>query len=70
MQFSGDSVVTGHGLIHGRQAYVFSQDFTVFGGSLSSAHAQKICKVSVNFFTRNCKVNKILVELSNSRCYF
>lgn len=46
-QFPGDSVVTGHGLIHGRQAYVFSQDFTVFGGSLSSAHAQKVCKVCV-----------------------
>ncbi|XP_076805550.1 propionyl-CoA carboxylase beta chain, mitochondrial-like [Clavelina lepadiformis] len=44
-KFPGDSVVTGHGLIHGRQAYVFSQDFTVFGGSLSSAHAQKICKI-------------------------
>ncbi|XP_026691031.2 propionyl-CoA carboxylase beta chain, mitochondrial [Ciona intestinalis] len=44
-KFAGDSVVTGHGLINGRQAYVFSQDFTVFGGSLSSAHAQKICKI-------------------------
>lgn len=44
-KFPGDSVVTGHGLIHGRQAYIFSQDFSVFGGSLSSAHAQKICKV-------------------------
>ncbi|XP_039250084.1 propionyl-CoA carboxylase beta chain, mitochondrial-like [Styela clava] len=44
-KFPGDSVVTGHGLIHGRQAFVFSQDFTVFGGSLSSAHAQKICKI-------------------------
>ena len=44
-QYSGDSVVTGHGLIHGRRAFVFSQDFTVFGGSLSSAHANKICKV-------------------------
>merc|ERR1739838_247133 len=43
--FPGDSVVTGHGLINGRPAFVFSQDFTVFGGSLSSAHAQKICKV-------------------------
>jgi len=44
-KFSGDSVVTGHGLINGRPAFVFSQDFTVFGGSLSSAHAQKICKI-------------------------
>ena len=41
----GDSVVTGHGLINGRRTYVFSQDFTVFGGSLSTAHAKKICKV-------------------------
>lgn len=46
IQFSGDSVVTGHGFIHGRLVYVFSQDFTVFGGSLSSIHAKKICKVS------------------------
>lgn len=44
-KFSGDSVVTGHGMINGRPAFVFSQDFTVFGGSLSSAHAQKICKI-------------------------
>lgn len=44
-KFPGDSVVTGHGYIHGRPAYIFSQDFTVFGGSLSSAHAQKICKI-------------------------
>lgn len=41
----GDSVVTGHGLVNGRQTFVFSQDFTVFGGSLSLAHAEKICKV-------------------------
>ncbi|CAM9331978.1 unnamed protein product, partial [Ectocarpus fasciculatus] len=41
----GDGVVTGHGLIQGRQAFLFSQDFTVFGGSLSETHAQKICKV-------------------------
>lgn len=40
-----DGVVTGHGLINGRRVYVFSQDFTVFGGSLSEAHAAKICKV-------------------------
>ncbi|CAN7942994.1 unnamed protein product, partial [Ixodes pacificus] len=44
-KFSGDSVVTGHGEIHGRRVFVFSQDFTVFGGSLSSVHAKKICKV-------------------------
>ena len=43
--YNGDGVVTGHGLIHGRKVFVFSQDFTVFGGSLSETHAQKICKV-------------------------
>ena len=41
----GDGVVTGHGLIDGRPVYVYSQDFTVFGGSLSETHAEKICKV-------------------------
>jgi propionyl-CoA carboxylase beta chain len=41
----GDGVVTGYGRIDGRLVYVFSQDFTVFGGSLSEAHAEKICKV-------------------------
>ncbi len=40
-----DGVVTGHGTINGRLVFVFSQDFTVFGGSLSEAHAEKICKV-------------------------
>uniref|UniRef100_A0A8C5FTI9 Propionyl-CoA carboxylase beta chain, mitochondrial n=1 Tax=Gadus morhua TaxID=8049 RepID=A0A8C5FTI9_GADMO len=46
-KFPGDSVVTGQGRINGRLVYVFSQDFTVFGGSLSGAHAQKICKRNV-----------------------
>ncbi|HIQ04755.1 MAG TPA: methylmalonyl-CoA carboxyltransferase, partial [Anaerolineae bacterium] len=41
----GDGVVTGYGTIDGRLVYVYSQDFTVFGGSLSEAHAEKICKV-------------------------
>jgi propionyl-CoA carboxylase beta chain len=41
----GDGVVTGYGAIDGRLVFVFSQDFTVFGGSLSEAHAEKICKV-------------------------
>jgi propionyl-CoA carboxylase beta chain len=41
----GDGVVTGYGTIHGRLVYVFSQDFTVFGGSLSEAHAEKIVKL-------------------------
>jgi propionyl-CoA carboxylase beta subunit len=44
-KFLGDGVVTGYGQIEGRLVYVFSQDFTVFGGSLSEAHAEKICKV-------------------------
>jgi acetyl-CoA carboxylase carboxyltransferase component len=44
-RFPGDSVVTGWGTIDGRLVYVYSQDFTVFGGSLSEVHAQKICKV-------------------------
>ncbi len=43
--FAGDGVVTGWGTINGRQVYVFSQDFTVLGGSLSETHAQKICKI-------------------------
>src|SRR6476646_5499367 len=43
--YPGDGVVTGHGRIEGRLVYVFSQDFTVFGGSLSEAHAEKICKI-------------------------
>jgi propionyl-CoA carboxylase beta chain len=43
--FLGDGVVTGHGAIDGRPVFVFSQDFTVFGGSLSEAYAEKICKV-------------------------
>lgn len=41
----GDSVVTGWGTINGRLVYVFSQDFTVFGGSLSQVHAEKVCKI-------------------------
>src|SRR5512145_82181 len=41
----GDGVVTGYGTINGRLVFVFSQDFTVFGGSLSAAHAEKICKI-------------------------
>ena len=41
----GDGVVTGHGTINGRTVYIFAQDFTVFGGALGEAHAQKICKV-------------------------
>lgn len=44
-QIPGDGVVTGWGTIEGRPTYVFSQDFTVFGGSLSETHAEKICKI-------------------------
>lgn len=44
-KYYGDGVVTGYGTIHGRLVYVFSQDFTVFGGSLSETHAEKICKI-------------------------
>jgi propionyl-CoA carboxylase beta chain len=44
-QYPGDGVVTGYGTIGGRPVYVFSQDFTVFGGSLSETHAEKICRI-------------------------
>jgi propionyl-CoA carboxylase beta chain len=44
-RFLGDGVITGYGTIHGRLVYVFSQDFTVYGGSLSEAFAEKICKI-------------------------
>lgn len=43
--YLGDGVVTGYGTVNGRLTYVFSQDFTVFGGSLSETHAEKICKI-------------------------
>ncbi|MDT8415156.1 MAG: acyl-CoA carboxylase subunit beta [Flavobacteriaceae bacterium] len=43
--YFGDGVVTGYGTIHGRLVYVYAQDFTVFGGSLSETHAEKICKI-------------------------
>ncbi len=43
--YPGDGVITGHGAIDGREVFVFSQDFSVIGGSLGEAHAQKICKV-------------------------
>lgn len=43
--YYGDGVVTGHGMVNGRLVYVFAQDFTVFGGSLSETHAEKICKI-------------------------
>jgi len=43
--YLGDGVVTGYGTVHGRLVYVYSQDFTVFGGSLSETHAEKICRI-------------------------
>lgn len=43
--YPGDGVITGYGTVHGRLVFVFSQDFTVFGGSLSETHAEKICKI-------------------------
>lgn len=44
-KFYGDGVITGYGTVEGRLVYVFAQDFTVFGGSLSETHAEKICKI-------------------------
>ena len=44
-KYLGDGVITGYGTVNGRLTYVFSQDFTVFGGSLSETHAEKICKL-------------------------
>lgn len=55
LQYPGDSVVTGQGYINGRLTYIFSQDFTVFGGSLSSVHARKVCKVKLK--SKNVKNN-------------
>ncbi len=45
VKFPGDGVVTGHGLVDGREVFIFAQDFTVLGGSLSETHAEKICKI-------------------------
>ncbi|MBI3746972.1 MAG: acyl-CoA carboxylase subunit beta [Chloroflexi bacterium] len=61
-RFLGDGVVTGHGTIDGRLVFVFSQDFTVFGGSLSEAYAEKICKV----MDLAMKVGAPLVGLNDS----
>lgn len=54
--YPGDGVVTGYGTIAGRQVYVFAQDFTVFGGSLSETHAEKICKVMDLAMQNGCPV--------------
>ncbi|MEX1140318.1 MAG: acyl-CoA carboxylase subunit beta [Bacteroidota bacterium] len=58
----GDGVITGHGTIHGRPVVVFSQDFTVFGGSLSEAHAEKICRV----MDRAMKMGVPIIGLNDS----
>ena len=60
--YPGDGVITGHGLIDGRRVFVFAQDFTVFGGSLSETHAEKICKV----MDLAMKVGAPLVGLNDS----
>jgi propionyl-CoA carboxylase beta chain len=58
----GDGVVTGHGTVNGRLVFVFSQDFTVFGGSLSDSHAEKICKI----MDRAMKVGAPVIGLNDS----
>src|SRR5947209_10591087 len=63
-RYLGDGVVTGHGRIEGRLVYVFSQDFTVFGGSLSETHAEKICKV-MDLALRN---GAPIIGLNDSGC--
>ena len=52
----GDGVVTGYGTVEGRQVFVFAQDFTVFGGSLSGSYAEKICKVMDLAVSTGCPV--------------
>ncbi len=59
---NGDGVVTGYGTIDGRLVYVFAQDFTVFGGSLSETHAEKICKI----MDMAMKVGAPLIGLNDS----
>ena len=61
-RFLGDGVVTGHGTVDGRTVYVFSQDFTVFGGSLSGAYAEKICRL----MDQAMKVGAPIVGLNDS----
>jgi len=61
-QYLGDGVVTGHGTIDGRVVYVFSQDFTIFGGSLSETFAAKICKV----MDQAMKVGAPLIGINDS----
>lgn len=61
-QIPGDGVVTGYGTVNGRLVFIFSQDFTVFGGSLSEAHAEKICKI----MDQAMKVGAPVVGLNDS----
>jgi len=61
-KFLGDGVITGAGTINGRQVFIFSQDFTVFGGSLSEAHAEKICKI----YDMALKVGSPIIGLNDS----
>lgn len=61
-RYLGDGVVTGHGTIDGRIVYVYAQDFTVFGGSLSETHAQKICKI----MDQAMKVGAPLIGINDS----
>ena len=58
----GDGVVSGYGEINGRLVFIYSQDFTVFGGSLSEAHAEKICKV----MDQAMKVGAPIIGISDS----
>lgn len=60
--YFGDGVITGYGTIYGRLVYVFAQDFTVFGGSLSETHAEKICKV----MDQALKVGAPIIGLNDS----
>src|SRR6056297_1465320 len=60
--FLSDGVVTGHGTLDGRVVYVYSQDFTVLGGSLSETHAQKICKI----MDQAMKVGAPVIGISDS----
>src|SRR5207244_11923278 len=55
----GDAVVTGYGTIFGRKIFVFSQDFTVFGGSLSEVFAEKICKIMAMAAKYGCTVDRV-----------
>ena len=59
-RFPGDGVVTGYGMMDGRQVFVFAQDFTVLGGSLSLAHANKICKIQDLALKNGCPVIGLL----------